>query len=130
MTLIPDKFQIDSNIKQNVKTLYLPLIITVILAETTRLNYSINFLKMEDINLFPVMHRGAEQILIKCPNVKSINDHIKKIQGVKWSQTHKSWYLPLSKENYHLIHQSLHQLATLKTDELKKYLVKKKMSDR
>lgn len=60
---------------------------------------------MEDINLFSVMHRGAEQILIKSRNLKSINDQIKKIPEVKWSQTHKSWYLPLSKENYHLIHR-------------------------
>ena len=85
---------------------------------------------METITLFPVLHRGAEQILIKCANVKSVNDAIRKIQGAKWSQTHKSWYSPLNKENYNLIHQSLHQLATFNTEELKKYLLKKKMSNR
>ncbi len=108
-------------------TVFTPLI-TGIFAETITSSHSLNYSIMEDINLYPVMHRGAEQILIKSPNVKSINDHIKKIKGVKWSQTHKSWYIPLSKENYHLIHQSLHLLAALKTEELKKYLVKKKMS--
>ncbi len=82
---------------------------------------------MEIITLFPIRHRNAEQILIKCANVKSLNDAIKKIHGTKWSQTHKSWYLPLNKESYHLIHHSLHRLATINTDELKKYLLKKKM---
>lgn len=76
------------------------------------------------------MHRGAEQILIRCENVKTVNDTIKKIRGVKWSQTHNSWYLPLTKENYHHIHQALHQLATLNTDELRKYLLKKNMSNK
>jgi hypothetical protein len=45
---------------------------------------------MKEINLFHVKRRGAGQILIKSPNFKSINDQIKKIPGVKWSQTHKS----------------------------------------
>jgi len=45
-----------------------------------------------------MMHRGTEQILIRCENVKTINDTIRKIHGVKWSQTHNSWYLPLNKE--------------------------------
>ena len=85
---------------------------------------------METIILCPVTHRGSEQILMKCENLKVINDAIKKIRGAKWSQTHKSWYLPLSEENYHLIYYALRQLATINTDELKNYLLKKKMSNR
>lgn len=85
---------------------------------------------METIILFPIMHRGVEQILIKCSNIKIVNDAIRKIPKAKWSQTHKSWYVPLNKDSYTLIHQALHQLATLNTDELRKYLLKKKMSNR
>jgi integrase/recombinase XerD len=85
---------------------------------------------MEKIILFPVMHRGAEQILIKCSNIKIVNDAIKKIPKAKWSQTHKSWYVPLNKESYTLIHQAVHQIAFLNTDELRSYLLKKKESNR
>ncbi|MEJ7738620.1 MAG: hypothetical protein WKF97_14415 [Chitinophagaceae bacterium] len=85
---------------------------------------------MESITLFPMMHKGTEQILIRCENVKTMNDTIRKIPGVKWSQTHNSWYLPLNKENYNRIHQALHHLATLNTDELRKYLLKKNMSNK
>jgi integrase/recombinase XerD len=85
---------------------------------------------MEAVTLLPVMHRRAEQILIKCANIKLVNDAIRKIAQVKWSQTHKSWYLPLNKESYTLIHQALHKIATLNTEELHKYLLKKKRSTR
>jgi hypothetical protein len=85
---------------------------------------------METIILFPVMHRGAEQILMKCANIKIVNDAIRKIPKAKWSETHNSWYVPLNKDSYTLIHQALHQLATLNTDELRKYLLKKKMSNK
>lgn len=82
--------------------------------------------KMESIQLVPVMHRGAEQILIKCDNIKLVNDAIKKIPQVKWSQTHKAWYMLLNKESYQMIHQALHRIATLNTNELHQYLLKKK----
>lgn len=76
--------------------------------------------------LFPVIHRGAEQILIRCTNRKVITDVIKQLPKAKWSHTYRSWYLPLSLENYKLICSSLEPLATLSTDELRNYLVKRK----
>jgi len=76
--------------------------------------------------LLPMMHSGTEQILIKCENIKSLNDTIRKLQKVKWSQTYKCWYLPLNKESYTLICNALQALSTINTEELRKYLLKKK----
>lgn len=81
---------------------------------------------MEVVTLFPILHRGGEQILLKCANVKTFNNAIKKIPGARWSHTYKSWYLPLSRQSNQLIHQALQQVAILETKELRKYLLKKK----
>ena len=85
---------------------------------------------MEYVTLYPVMHRGTEQILIQCKNLKELNAIIRRVKGVKWSQTHKSWYLQLSRENYDAIREALHGVAVINPDELKKYLLKKKLSAR
>lgn len=81
---------------------------------------------MESIKLLPVMHRGAEQILIQCANLKSLNDAIRKLPAVRWSKTYKSWYLPLNKENYSRICNLLSNAAKLETKHLHDYLLKKK----
>ena len=85
---------------------------------------------MENVNLLPVMHRGSEQILIQCGSLNKLNIVIRKFRGVKWSQTHKSWYMPLSRESYDTIVGALNKMAVINTDELKKYLLKKKQSAR
>jgi len=81
---------------------------------------------METILLCPVWHRKAEQILVICPDVPYLSNAIKKMPGVKWSHTHKAWYMPLNKESYHSIQQALRQIALINNEALKKYLLKKK----
>ena len=82
---------------------------------------------MENIILVPVMHRKAEQILIQCVNLTVLNRVIRKLKGVKWSSTYKAWYLPLNQENYRAIVKTLHDIAVIHTEELKAYLLKKKL---
>lgn len=79
---------------------------------------------MEKVTLLPTMHKGAEQILICCSNLKILNDAIRRIPAVKWSLTNKSWYLPLSEENYRLITHTLDPLATINYEALQLYLLK------
>lgn len=81
---------------------------------------------METVTLLPMMHRGAEQILICFDHHKRLNDTIRRLPAVKWSQTHKSWYLPLNEKNYRLIRHALSPLATINHDALHHYLVKRK----
>lgn len=81
---------------------------------------------MEIVLLSPVMHRGAEQMLIRFNNLKILNDAVRKLPSVRWSSTYKCWYFTLSEENYKLIWLAFHQLAQIDSDDLREYLLKKK----
>ena len=81
---------------------------------------------MEKVTLFPVLHRGSEQILICFSNLNSLNNAVRRIPAVKWSLTHKSWYLPLSKENCKLIAHTLGPLTEINCEALQHYLSKRK----
>lgn len=81
---------------------------------------------MEPVTLLPVMHRGAEHILIRFEHVKVLNDKVKRLPMVKWSKTHKAWYLPLSKENFRLICETFSNLAEVDSAGLREYLLKRK----
>ncbi|MEI9958457.1 MAG: tyrosine-type recombinase/integrase [Ferruginibacter sp.] len=54
-----------------------------------------------------------------------MNDLIKKIPKVKWSQTYKCWYLPLSKSSFEAITTAVGNNATIASDNLKAYLQKR-----
>ena len=81
---------------------------------------------MLSITLKPLYHRKQESIGIYYANSPIVNGIVKKLQGVKWSQTNKCWYLPLSKENYNKIHTALRDKSEIITEELKSYLEKRK----
>lgn len=78
------------------------------------------------INLKPLYHRQMECIGLYYANNSALNNMVKKIAGIKWSQTNRCWYLPLSRENYNKIHLSLLGAAEIGNDELKHYLEKRK----
>jgi integrase/recombinase XerD len=80
---------------------------------------------MQPILLRPLLHRGALPMGIFVENNTEINNRIRKIHGVKWSQTHHCWYLALSKVNYRTLCSMLQPLVINK-DELKDYLEKRK----
>ena len=82
---------------------------------------------MEKVTLLPTMHRDAEQILICFSNLKILNDAIRRIPAVKWSLTHKSWYLPLNEESYRLIVDTMGRLAKINCEVLDLYLLKRKL---
>jgi len=79
------------------------------------------------IVLKPLFHRGDEGIAIVFDHNKILNNSIKKIKGVKWSQTHRCWYMLLTKENYQLIVKTVKELATISNNPLKEYLEKRKV---
>ena len=54
---------------------------------------------------------------------------VQKQTGAKWSQTHKCWYVPCTKEHFSLLPKALSDKAILKTEELKKYLIEKKKTN-
>jgi hypothetical protein len=71
------------------------------------------------ILLKPLYHRGQESIALDCDNFGSLNSIIKKIPQVKWSQTNKCWYTPLTAQSYNQIRNSLREKALLDNSELK-----------
>lgn len=54
---------------------------------------------MKKITLSPLKHHNIQQIKIDFTFDYDIKEYIKKFPLVKWSNTHKTFYLPFSKEN-------------------------------
>ena len=80
---------------------------------------------MEKISLQVFIHRNQECIGIFFAKNDLLNIALKKIQQIKWSQTHKCWWLPLCKENYAAIIKATGSITNIETGELKNYLEKK-----
>lgn len=82
------------------------------------------------ILLKPFCHRNHECMGIYTPFEKELNLAIRKIKGIKWSQTHKVWYLPLNKECYDQAIKVLQVFGPINNHELKSYLKRKKAIER
>ncbi len=50
-----------------------------------------------------ISHRGEERLKLEFPYNTEIINQIKKISNAAWSQTHKAWHVPDTKENIELI---------------------------
>lgn len=77
------------------------------------------------ITLRPLYHRGKEVIALCTSYEKVLNAAIRKLPGVRWSQTHTVWYAPWGKESYDRIVAVLGPLATIDTQTLRAYLAKR-----
>ena len=80
---------------------------------------------METIDLKPLYHRGKENIAIQAPKDAAINLAIRKLSGVRWSQTNRLWYMPWGKASYKAILVALRPLATIDSRTLVQYLKKR-----
>ncbi|CAA0168244.1 site-specific tyrosine recombinase/integron integrase [Tenacibaculum maritimum] len=54
---------------------------------------------MKKVKLSSFLHRNREQIAISFGYDDEVRIHIKKLPDVKWSQTHKTFYIPLTSKN-------------------------------
>jgi site-specific recombinase XerD len=77
------------------------------------------------ITIKPIIHRNEEQLAIIFSFDKAINYAVRSIKGIKWSQTYKCWYIPLSRTAFDKLKIRLSGHAVLETTELKKYLEEK-----
>ncbi|HEV7332239.1 MAG TPA: tyrosine-type recombinase/integrase [Flavisolibacter sp.] len=80
---------------------------------------------MDTVVLRPLYHRGNETIALEAPNVPGINLAIRKLKDVRWSRTHRVWYVPLGREAYEQIVASLDPLACIDRRPLIAYLEKR-----
>lgn len=78
------------------------------------------------ITIKPIHHRGGEKLAIFFPFDKLIDIAVRSIQGIKWSQTHKCWYLPLSKEFFQRAYDKLKHFGEINHAELRGYLQNRK----
>ena len=81
---------------------------------------------MQTIQLKPLRHRGAEQIGIYFLKDKALEIAVRKLKGVKCSQTNQCWYLPLAKESSDAILHYLKDAAIIDTLLLRQFLLKRR----
>ncbi|MBD0288204.1 MAG: tyrosine-type recombinase/integrase [Flavisolibacter sp.] len=76
--------------------------------------------------LKPLYHRDKEVIGLFFPYSKELDLAIRKIKDVRWSKTHKCWYLPLNEQAYQQLITSVKPLAVVDKKALQQYLQKRK----
>ena len=79
-----------------------------------------------DIHLKPLLHNNQPVIGIYFKYNKELSLLIRQLHGVKWSQTNKCWYLPMSESNYVEIKKIVKEKGHLETSEIDQYLLKNK----
>lgn len=64
---------------------------------------------MFQITLLPLFHKNAHLIAISFKYSEAVKDYIQSIEGVKWSATHKTFYIEHSGSNKQRLYQELRQ---------------------
>ena len=77
---------------------------------------------MDTVVLKPLFHRNRECIGLFFDKNQALNVLIRRITGMKWSQTNKCWYVPLTFESYIQLKTLLQEHVVLVIEELKPYL--------
>lgn len=82
---------------------------------------------MQTVTLKAFVHRNQECVGVYFTYKAALSLAVRKISGVKWSQTNKCWYLPLNKENVAAITKAVNGIAVINSSNLKTFLEKKKL---
>lgn len=85
---------------------------------------------MQTVLLKPLHHRGQEVIGIYFKNEADLNLLIRKLPGVKWSQTNKCWYVPLNQNSYNYLCEAFKEKGNLDTGAIDDYLKKRKQVEK
>ncbi|MGB4843695.1 MAG: site-specific integrase [Ferruginibacter sp.] len=80
---------------------------------------------MQKIILKPLFHRNQECIGIYFDKNLSLEKIIRQQPAVKWSQTNKCWYIPLTETGYKLLLSHLKGIAQPDNSALREFLFKK-----
>lgn len=83
---------------------------------------------MQTITLKPLLRNNKECIGIFFTNNGVLNAAIKKLPGIKWSQSNKCWYALLHRENYDMVVKATAGKAIIDNKALKQYLERKNKS--
>lgn len=80
------------------------------------------------ITLKPVWHRKEERILLQCAKDKYLNNAIRRLSGVKWSQSLSCWHIPCTDEAYKEFKAGLKSICNIEKKLLKAYLEKRNIA--
>lgn len=75
--------------------------------------------------LQPFAHHGAEVAGIIFEYNTVLDLAVRKLKGIRWSQSRNCWYLPLAKESYEQLKKAVREIAAIDDRKLKIYLQKK-----
>lgn len=81
------------------------------------------------MKLEAVIHRGKEWIALHFPYRKELMRAMRGVSQVKWSQDHRCWLLPLSRENFQRVVRACKGLAPVDYERLRHYLKLRKGQD-
>ena len=68
---------------------------------------------MFTITCHTLFHRDEERLFIEAPLDTALNLRIRLLPGIKWSRTHKQWYLPLTEDNYRKLYKAMDGFAII-----------------
>jgi len=81
---------------------------------------------MHTITLSLKTHKGEERIFVEFESSKTINDAVKQVPGIRWSESNKRWHLPPEKNSIKELQQKVNLLAIIDTSVLKTQLEERK----
>src|SRR5437667_5887712 len=81
---------------------------------------------MRTITLSLKTHKGEERIFVEFPYNRNLDDAVRQVPGIRWSQTTKRWHLPSEKNSIKALQQKVNQLAIIDTSVLKTQLEERK----
>lgn len=81
---------------------------------------------MKTITFKPLLHRQQECMGIYFDRNAELDKIVRKQAGIKWSQTNKCWYAPLTQVAYSSLTEALKEKAIIDSSQLKTYLQQKK----
>ena len=81
----------------------------------------------QNIKLTVDYHKGKDIVLVKFDYNKELISYVKRLKGVRWSQTKKSWYIVKSEFDLHTIFDALKGVAYIDYSSLKSKSITKPM---
>lgn len=85
---------------------------------------------MLTVSLKPLFHRGQENIAICFEHAPAVNNLVRKLKDVRWSQTSRCWYVPFNEKSYQSITEALQAVAEMDSHTLEQYLEKRRQVER
>ena len=85
---------------------------------------------MDTITIKPISYHNARHAGIFFKDHKEVNEVVRKVKGIKWSTTHRCWYVPLTREDCGRVYNIVRHFGTVEVSELKEYLKAEKSGSR